>query len=137
MLMMPPVLAAPLPTVLDRYESAVVDGPSCPSRLPPAHTILRCAVLRQAARGVKLDVELSAGDLKELVERYKGVYTKNGQELPSDPYKQLEMAICAVFRSWNAPRAGGWGTATRARVQRAAAGMHWRTHYSKLGSVAE
>lgn len=60
----------------------------------------------QAARGVKLDVELTAEDLKELVQRYKAVYNKNGAELPHDPMKQLEMSICAVFRSWNAPRAG-------------------------------
>lgn len=59
----------------------------------------------KAARGVKLDVELTAEDLKELVQRYKAVYTKNGAELPHDPMKQLEMSICAVFRSWNAPRA--------------------------------
>lgn len=60
----------------------------------------------QAKKGVKLDVELTAEDLKELVELYKGVYKKQGQELPQDPYKQMELAVGAVFGSWNAPRAG-------------------------------
>jgi pyruvate, orthophosphate dikinase len=46
-----------------------------------------------------------ADDLKEVVQRYKGVYKREGLVLPEDPYAQLRAAICAVFRSWNTPRA--------------------------------
>ncbi len=55
--------------------------------------------------GAKLDVELSPEALKELVERFKNVYRKEGYEFPQDPYKQLELAIRAVFESWNNERA--------------------------------
>src|SRR3954468_19637942 len=52
-------------------------------------------------RGVKLDTELSADDLKELVKRYKAVYTKHvGEPFPQDPKDQLWKAIMAVFNSW-------------------------------------
>ena len=73
-------------------------------------------------RGVKLDTELTAGDLKELVGTFKAIYLKeHGSEFPSDPVEQLKEAVKAVFRSWNNPRAityrrlndipGDWGTA--------------------------
>ena len=73
-------------------------------------------------RGVKLDTELTAEDLKELVSIFKGIYLKeHGSEFPSDPVVQLKEAVKAVFRSWNNPRAityrrlndipGDWGTA--------------------------
>jgi pyruvate,orthophosphate dikinase len=52
-------------------------------------------------KGVHLDVDLSAEDLKELVRRFKGI----NPDLPSDPHVQLEMAIKAVFQSWYNPRA--------------------------------
>jgi len=56
--------------------------------------------------GAKLDTDLSAGDLKELVRRYKAVYKKAvGRPFPQDPHKQLELSINAVFSSWNAGRA--------------------------------
>ena len=56
--------------------------------------------------GVKLDTELNAEGLAELVRAYKKVYRKHtGEDFPQDPYRQLELAIEAVFRSWNAPRA--------------------------------
>jgi pyruvate, orthophosphate dikinase len=52
-------------------------------------------------RKVKLDTELSADDLKELVRRYKGVYQKHvGAPFPQDPKDQLWKAIMAVFNSW-------------------------------------
>ncbi|MGC8640824.1 MAG: pyruvate, phosphate dikinase [Isosphaeraceae bacterium] len=52
-------------------------------------------------KGVKLDTELSALDLKELVKRYKAVYTKHvGEGFPQDPKDQLWKAIMAVFNSW-------------------------------------
>ncbi len=76
----------------------------------------------KAKRGVKLDTELTAADLKELVETFKGIYkAQKGVEFPQDSKVQLNEAIKAVFRSWNNPRAityrrlndipGDWGTA--------------------------
>ena len=73
-------------------------------------------------KGVKLDTELDANDLKELVKQFKEHYKKEkGEEFPSDPKKQLIEAVVAVFRSWNNPRAivyrrmndypSSWGTA--------------------------
>ena len=74
------------------------------------------------AKGVKLDVELTAEDLKELAEQFKAEYkSKIGTDFPSDPKEQLMGAIKAVFRSWDNPRANvyrrdndipySWGTA--------------------------
>ena len=58
------------------------------------------------AKGVKLDTDLSADDLKELVKRYKAVYKKDvGEDFPQDPKKQLMLAINAVFNSWNGNKA--------------------------------
>jgi len=57
------------------------------------------------AKGLKLDVELTGEDLKEVVRRFKAVYAKEGKALPSDPFEQMKMAINAVFGSWNTPRA--------------------------------
>ncbi|CAN4113517.1 unnamed protein product [Withania somnifera] len=58
------------------------------------------------AKGVKLDTELTASDLKQLVEQYKDVYVEaKGESFPSDPKRQLELAIKAVFDSWDSPRA--------------------------------
>ncbi|NLX65099.1 MAG: pyruvate, phosphate dikinase [Clostridiaceae bacterium] len=73
-------------------------------------------------KGVKLDTELDADDLKELVKQYKELYKKEiGTEFPQDPKEQLIKAVEAVFRSWNNPRAiyyrrmndipSDWGTA--------------------------
>ena len=73
-------------------------------------------------KGVKLDTELTAEDLKELVKTFKAIYLKeHGSEFPSNPEEQLKEAVKAVFRSWNNPRAityrrlndipGDWGTA--------------------------
>ena len=74
------------------------------------------------AKGVTLDVELNAEDLKELANQFKEEYKeKIGSEFPSDPKEQLMGAIKAVFRSWDNPRANvyrrdndipySWGTA--------------------------
>jgi pyruvate, orthophosphate dikinase len=57
-------------------------------------------------KGVKLDTELSADDLKELVRRYKGVYKAHvGKDFPQDPQEQLWAAILAVFNSWMGKKA--------------------------------
>ena len=74
------------------------------------------------SRGVKLDTELTADDLKELVKIFKEIYRKkHGSEFPTNPEEQLIQAVEAVFRSWNNPRAityrrlndipSDWGTA--------------------------
>ncbi len=73
-------------------------------------------------KGVELDTELDANDLKELVKIFKSIYMKEqGSEFPSNPEEQLIEAVIAVFRSWNNPRAityrrlndipSSWGTA--------------------------
>lgn len=57
------------------------------------------------AKGVSLDTELDADDLKEVVERYKGVFEKAGQSFPQDPWEQLWKSTDAVFGSWMNDRA--------------------------------
>lgn len=58
------------------------------------------------AKGIKLDTDLSASDLIELVKQYKNVYIETkGEVFPSDPKKQLQLAVKAVFDSWDSPRA--------------------------------
>jgi len=81
----------------------------------------------KAEKGVKLDTELDANDLKNLAEQFKAEYkAKIGVDFPSDPKEQLLGAIKAVFRSWNNPRAiyyrrmndipGDWGTAVNVQM---------------------
>ena len=81
----------------------------------------------KAKKGVKLDVELSADDLKELANQFKAEYkAKIGKDFPSDPKEQLFEAIKAVFRSWDNPRANiyrmdhdipySWGTAVNVQM---------------------
>ena len=76
----------------------------------------------KAKKGVKYDVELDANDLKELANQFKAEYKNQlGTDFPSDPIEQLKLAIEAVFRSWDNPRANvyrrdndipySWGTA--------------------------
>ncbi len=73
-------------------------------------------------KGVKYDVDLTAADLKTLAEQFKTEYKNQlGKDFPSDPVEQLKLAIEAVFRSWDNPRANvyrrdndipySWGTA--------------------------
>ncbi|MDF1617089.1 pyruvate, phosphate dikinase [Petrocella sp. FN5] len=74
------------------------------------------------SKGFENDLELSADDLKEVVEAFKALYVKHeGSEFPQEPVEQLMAAINAVFDSWNNERAviyrrmhdipGSWGTA--------------------------
>ncbi len=57
-------------------------------------------------KNIKLDTSLTVDDLKEIIQKYKNkIRHKTGEEFPQDSYKQLEMAIEAVFKSWNNPRA--------------------------------
>ena len=73
-------------------------------------------------KGVQFDIELTAADLKELASQFKAEYKNQlGEDFPSDPVEQLKLAIEAVFRSWDNPRANvyrrdndipySWGTA--------------------------
>ncbi len=80
------------------------------------------------AKGVQYDTELTVDDLKELVQRFKAIYSEemNGEEFPQDPKEQLLGAVKAVFRSWDNPRAivyrrmndipGDWGTAVNVQA---------------------
>ena len=76
----------------------------------------------KAEKGVQYDIDLTAADLKTLAEQFKAEYKKQlGEDFPSDPVQQLKLAIEAVFRSWDNPRANvyrrdndipySWGTA--------------------------
>ena len=78
-------------------------------------------------KGVKLDTELDADDLKELARQFKAEYKdKIGSDFPSDPKEQLMGAVKAVFRSWDNPRAiyyrrmndipSSWGTAVNVQM---------------------
>lgn len=61
---------------------------------------------KKHTRNVKLDTDLTADDLKDLVEEFKEiVLTETGKDFPSEPRIQLQMAIDAVFSSWNNERA--------------------------------
>lgn len=73
-------------------------------------------------KNVQFDVDLTAADLKTLAEQFKAEYKNQlGKDFPSDPVEQLKLAIEAVFRSWDNPRANvyrrdndipySWGTA--------------------------
>ena len=81
----------------------------------------------KAKKGVKLDVELTADDLKELAGQFKAEYkAKIGRDFPTDAKEQLFEAIKAVFRSWDNPRANvyrrdndipySWGTAVNVQM---------------------
>ena len=78
-------------------------------------------------KGVTLDVELTADDLKDLANQFKAEYKAQiGKDFPSDPVEQLMGAVKAVFRSWDNPRANvyrmdhdipySWGTAVNVQM---------------------
>ena len=82
---------------------------------------------KKKEKGVKLDIELSADDWKQLVEKFKAlVKQETGNDFPEDPGKQLWGSIGAVFESWNTPRAityrrlnkipEDWGTAVNVQT---------------------
>ena len=82
---------------------------------------------KKAEKGVKLDVELTAEDLKDLANQFKAKYKAAlGKDFPKDPKEQLFEAIKAVFRSWDNPRANvyrmdhdipySWGTAVNVQM---------------------
>jgi pyruvate,orthophosphate dikinase len=55
--------------------------------------------------GKQFDSELSAGDLRDLVVRFKAIVAEHGKVFPDEPWEQLRQAVLAVFHSWNTPRA--------------------------------
>src|SRR5262249_7780281 len=76
----------------------------------------------KAQRGVEEDTDLDTDALKELVDRFKGLYSEHtGEDFPQDPQEQLRLAIRGVFDSWRGKRAveyrrinripDEWGTA--------------------------
>ncbi len=77
-------------------------------------------------KGYKLDTELTAEDLKELVKQFKEIGKKIGKEFPQDPWEQLMKGIGAVFNSWMVKKAviyrklnnipGNWGTAVNVQA---------------------
>ena len=82
---------------------------------------------KKSEKGIKLDVELSANDLKELAIDFKKEYKKKiGEDFPTNPIEQLMGAVKAVFRSWDNPRANvyrrdndipySWGTAVNVQM---------------------
>ncbi|PYQ35637.1 MAG: pyruvate, phosphate dikinase [Acidobacteria bacterium] len=81
---------------------------------------------RREEKGAKFDSELSAEDLRWVVDRYEEVVRRRGASFPDDPREQLWGAIGAVFRSWNNPRAKEyrrlyripeeWGTAVNVQA---------------------
>jgi len=90
--------------LLQMYGDVVMDlKPETETDHDPFEEILDAV---KSEKGVKLDTELSANDLKELIARYKkAIEAKAGRPFPQDPMEQLWGAIEAVFRSWNNPRA--------------------------------
>ena len=79
------------------------------------------------ARGIKLDTEFTAEDMKEMVQRFKTFYKEQkGSDFPTEPKVQLMEAVKAVFRSWDNPRANvyrrmndipsSWGTAVNVQA---------------------
>ena len=82
---------------------------------------------KKEEKGVKMDTELDADDMKDLVVRFKAFYKeKKGEEFPTEPKAQLMEAVKAVFRSWDNPRANvyrrmneipyDWGTAVNVQA---------------------
>jgi len=90
--------------LLQMYGDVVMDlKPETESDHDPFEQILDAV---KSEKGVELDTDLSAEDLKELVARFKAAIEKHaGRPFPQDPTEQLWGAIEAVFRSWNNPRA--------------------------------
>lgn len=88
----------------------------------PKHEFEEVLHAMKEEKGVELDTQLTAEDLKELVVKFKELYkSKHGEDFPQDAREQLIEAVTAVFRSWDNPRANvyrrmndipsRWGTA--------------------------
>ena len=93
----------------------------------PKHNFEKIIDEIKEAKGVKLDTELDANDLKDMVKRFKAYFKdQKGFDFPSEPKEQLLEAVKAVFRSWDNPRAifyrrmndipSTWGTAVNVQL---------------------
>ena len=93
----------------------------------PKHNFERVIDKMKEEKGVKLDVDLSAEDFKEMVARFKAYFKEQkGFDFPGDPKVQLIESVTAVFRSWDNPRANyyrrmndipySWGTAVNVQA---------------------
>ncbi len=91
--------------LIQMFGSVVLDIPDEAFELPLEET--------KKVKGVKADTELTAADLKELIETFKKVTKSHkGFEFPQDPFEQLKLATEAVFKSWNGKRAVDYRRAT-------------------------
>ncbi len=93
----------------------------------PKHNFEEIIDEMKKEKGVELDTDLNADDLKEMVNKFKAYYkSQKGSDFPSEPKQQLLEAIKAVFRSWDNPRAifyrrmndipSSWGTAVNVQM---------------------
>ena len=93
----------------------------------PKHSFERIIDKMKEEKGVKLDADLSAEDIKEMVARFKAYFKEQkGFDFPGDPRVQLIESVTAVFRSWDNPRANyyrrmndipySWGTAVNVQA---------------------
>ena len=110
---------------IQMYGDVVMDlKPSSKEEHDPFEVIID---MLKEKRGVQLDTDLDASDLKELVQRFKSlIRARTGHDFPTDPWEQLWGAIWAVFESWNNDRAKiyrelndipqSWGTAVNVQA---------------------
>lgn len=93
----------------------------------PKHNFEEIIDEMKKEKGVELDTDLNADDLKKMVNKFKAYYkSQKGSDFPSEPKEQLLEAIKAVFRSWDNPRAifyrrmndipSSWGTAVNVQM---------------------
>ena len=93
----------------------------------PKHSFERIIDKMKEEKGIKLDADLTADDIKEMVVRFKAYFKEQkGFDFPGDPRDQLIESVTAVFRSWDNPRANvyrrmhdipySWGTAVNVQA---------------------
>ncbi len=90
--------------VYDAYRRFIMMFSDVVMDIPKKHFEAQFDALKERL-GVKQDTEVPAEALQELMEEFKQLVRDHGKQFPQDPYQQLEMAIEAVFRSWNNERA--------------------------------
>jgi pyruvate,orthophosphate dikinase len=91
--------------VLDTYRRLITMFGSTVMGIERSHFEKALEAMKEE-KGAKLDTELLTGDLRELVQIFKGIYAKEtGKKFPDDPLQQLKLAINAVFGSWFSDRA--------------------------------
>ncbi|MFA5785943.1 MAG: pyruvate, phosphate dikinase [Actinomycetota bacterium] len=72
----------------------------------PAERFEHAIEAAKKAKGVEMDTDLDAGDMKALVETFKGIVRESaGRDFPTEPMEQLKLSVTAVFSSWNNRRA--------------------------------